>query len=146
RVLTDKDELSAKRPVEGTRKAATLRGDFTWTFVGNTVLAACQWAVLMLLAKRGSPELVGHYSFAVAVATPVIAFANLQLRSVQMTDVRVEYSFGDYLGFRLWTTIAAYVLLTGICLVMGYPFRSTVLIEVVGLTLTAEMISDLYYG
>ncbi len=126
--------------------SSTLRSDFIWTFVGNAIYAACQWAILVLLAKKGSPELVGYYAFAVAVATPVVAFTNMQLRSVQMTDVREDYSFGEYLGFRLWTTLSALVLLTGICLVMRYPLRSTILIETIGLALAVETVSDLYYG
>jgi O-antigen/teichoic acid export membrane protein len=79
----------------------TLRGDFFWTFLGNGIYAACQWAVLVLLAKTGSPELVGRYALAVAIATPVITFATFQLRSVQVTDIREQHSFGDYLGFRV---------------------------------------------
>lgn len=126
--------------------SSTLRKDFGWTLFGNGIYAASQWAVLILLAKMGSPELVGHYSFAVAVATPVMAFAGLQLRSVQVTDVKDQHSFGDYLGFRIWTVLTAVALLTGICLMMRYPLQSTLLTEIIGLALAIETLSDLYYG
>ena len=102
--------------------------------------------MLVLLAKLGSAELLGSYSFAVAVATPVVAFASLQLRAVQVTDGEDQQSFRDYLAFRIWTVVAAMFILTAICLVMRYPARSILLIELVGLTLVIESISDLYYG
>ncbi len=117
-----------------------------WTFLGNGIYAACQWGILVLLAKTGSPELVGHYSFALAVATPVITFATFQLRSVQVTDIREQHCFRDYLGFRVWTMTAAMALLTAICFAFRYPAASIVLIEILGLALAVEALSDVYYG
>jgi O-antigen/teichoic acid export membrane protein len=137
---------AAEEPLTVAKHIPTLRADFVWTFVGNGVYAACQWAVLVLLAKTGTPELVGQYAFAVAVATPVITFANLQLRSVQASDMRGEFTFRDYLGFRLWTTAAALALLTLLCVCMRYSPATIVLVEAVGLALAVEAISDVYYG
>jgi O-antigen/teichoic acid export membrane protein len=130
------------------RKASgpTLRSDFFWTFFGNGIYAACQWAVLVLLAKTGSPEIVGRYALAVAIATPVITFATFQLRSVQVTDIREQHSFGDYLGFKIWTMIAAMVVLTIICFAFRYPVASAALIEILGIALAIEALSDVYYG
>jgi O-antigen/teichoic acid export membrane protein len=127
-------------------RGPTLRGDFLWTFFGNGIYAACQWGVLVLLAKTGSPELVGHYSFAIAVAMPIITFATFQLRSVQVTDIREQHSFGDYLGFRVWTMVAAMVALTTICFAFRYPAASVGLIELLGIGLAVEALSDVYYA
>jgi O-antigen/teichoic acid export membrane protein len=130
------------------RKASgpTLRSDFFWTFFGNGIYAACQWAVLVLLAKTGSPEIVGRYALAVAIATPVITFATFQLRSVQVTDIREQHSFRDYLGFKTWTMIAAMIVLTIICFAFRYPVASAALIEILGIALAIEALSDVYYG
>ena len=124
----------------------TLRADFLWTFFGNGIYAACQWLILVLLAKTSTPEVVGQYSLALAVATPVITFAAFQLRSVQVSDVREEHGFRDYLGFRVWTMIAAMVILTAICLCLRYPNETLILVEILGAALAVEAISDIYYG
>src|SRR5271157_5932336 len=79
-------------------KGLTLRGNFTWTFAGNVVYSRSQWGMLMVLAKLGSPEMVGQFALGLAVTTPIIMFANLQLRGVQATDARREYRFGHYLA------------------------------------------------
>ena len=40
-------------------KPITLRRNFSWTFVGNLVYSGCQWGMLVVLAKLGSPGMVG---------------------------------------------------------------------------------------
>src|SRR5690349_21224091 len=79
----------------------SLRTNFIWTFLGNVVYAGCQWGMLVVLAKLGSPEIVGQFALALAVTAPVFMFTNLQTRGVQATDARKEYAFGDYLALRL---------------------------------------------
>jgi hypothetical protein len=39
---------------------ASLRWNFSWTFVGNIIYSACQWGMLVVLAKIGNPEMVGQ--------------------------------------------------------------------------------------
>jgi O-antigen/teichoic acid export membrane protein len=41
---------------------SSLCADFSWTFVGNVLYAAGQFAVLMLLTKLLRPEAVGQYA------------------------------------------------------------------------------------
>src|SRR3984957_291041 len=64
---------------------ASLRWNFSWTFVGNIIYSACQWAILVVLAKIGNAEMVGQYGLAMAVATPILALSSLQLRAVVTT-------------------------------------------------------------
>ena len=76
-------------------KSLTLRQNFSWTFVGNIIYAASQWGMLVVLAKLGSPEMVGQFTLGLAVTAAIILFANLQLRQIQTTDVDRRYQFGD---------------------------------------------------
>src|SRR2546425_157717 len=66
----------------------SLRANFSWTLAGNVVYAACQWGMLIVLARLGSPTMLGQFALGLAVTTPVIIFANLQLRAVQTTDAK----------------------------------------------------------
>ena len=88
--------------------------------MGNVVYGGCQWGILIVLAKLGSPEMVGQFSLGLAVVAPVIMLANLQLRAVQATDAKGEYLFGHYLGLRLITTALAVVVVVGVVAVAGY--------------------------
>lgn len=124
----------------------SLRANFSWTFVGNVVYAGCQWGMLVVLAKLGSPEMVGQFALGLAITAPVIMFTNLQLRGVQATDARREYLFGDYLGLRLITTMLALLIIAEIVSVSGYRLEAVLVILAVGLAKAIESISDAFYG
>jgi hypothetical protein len=69
---------SAGVPTQSERShGASLRWNFSWTFVGNIIYSACQWAILVVLAKIGNAEMVGQYGLAMAVATPILALSSL---------------------------------------------------------------------
>ncbi|NDJ24995.1 oligosaccharide flippase family protein [Nostoc sp. B(2019)] len=127
-------------------KVLTLRHNLSWAFIGNAVYAACQWGMFVVLAKLGSPEMVGQFALGLAVATPIVMLTNLQLRSVQATDTRKQYSFSDYLGLRLISTALALVVIAVISLLGGYEWQISLVIFLVGLTKALESISDVFYG
>ncbi len=124
----------------------SLRANFSWTFVGNVIYSACQWGIVVVLAKLGSPVLVGEYALGVAIATPVIALSQLQLRPVIASDVHEKYRFGDYLGFRLMATLLASLIVVAIALVVRSGPNETPLVILVGLALSLESVSDLYFA
>ena len=124
----------------------SLRANFSWTFVGNVVYAACQWGMLAVLAKLGSPELVGQYTLGLAITVPVMSLATLKTRLVQATDARREYRFGDYFGLRLITTAMALLAIGVMVLVSGYSRETTLVILAVGIAKAFECISDVFYG
>lgn len=127
-------------------KPLSLRVNFSWTFAGNVVYAACQWGILVVLAKLGSPKMVGQFALGLAVTAPVIMFANLQLRAVQATDAKDEYRFGYYLSLRLVTTTLAFLVIVGIVALAGYRRETALVILAVGAAKCFESISDVIYG
>jgi O-antigen/teichoic acid export membrane protein len=124
----------------------SLRRNFAWTLVGNVVYAACQWVMLVVLAKLGSPQKVGLFALGLAVTAPVIQFSNLQLRGIQATDAREEFQFPDYLGLRLAMTGLALVVIAAIAVFAGYGADASSVIVAVGLAKAFESVSDVIYG
>ena len=127
-------------------KPLTLRRNFSWTFTGHLVYAASQWGMLVLLAKLGSPEMVGQFTLGLAVTAPVIMFTNLQLRQIQATDAKGEYVFSDYLGLRLIATALGFLIIAGITLKAGYRWETSLVILAIALAKAFEAISDVFYG
>jgi len=127
-------------------KTLTLRKNFYWTFTGNIVYVACQWGILVLLAKLTSPTEVGKFSYALAVTAPIILFANLKLGSAQATDAKHEYSFGHYLALRLSTTLFAIFIIILVALFGKNDKELLLVIIIVGIFKGIESISDVYYG
>lgn len=98
-----------------TVKVVPLSVGFSWSFVGWVGYAACQWLVLSVTAKLGTPALVGEFAFATALAGPIFMLTNLQLRGVQSTDARDEYSFPDYVTLRMIGSSFAVVVIAIAC-------------------------------
>ena len=124
----------------------SLSKSFAWSLTGNMVYAASQVGVLALLAKLASPTTIGRYALGLAIVTPVLLFAKLQLRSVLATDVRRDYSFSDYLGIRLLSTAIGCVSVLLVLAVANFEHDAGVMIGIVTLTKAVESGSDLLYG
>ena len=127
-------------------RGLSLRANFSWTFVGNSLYSACQWGALVALAKLSSPVIVGQYALGMAIATPVSSLTGLQMRPVIASDVKQTYKFGEYLGFRLASTALATLIILAIPLILHSGPMMTMLTFVIGLALGIESISDIYYA
>lgn len=128
------------------RGRSSLTADFSWTFVGNAIYAAGQFAILMLLTKLVKPEQVGQYALGLALVYPVMMLANMQLRSVMNSSTNSQEQFGLYLSLRLLTTFAAFALIFGITQVLRYDRELTAVVLLVGVAYGIETISDVYYA
>lgn len=125
---------------------SSLCGDFSWTFVGNAIYAAGQFAILILLTKLVRPELVGQYALGLALVYPVMMLANMQLRSVMNSSARDRAQFGHYLSLRLFTTLVAFAVIFGITRLLQYDWELTEVVLMVGVAYGIETISDVYYA
>lgn len=123
----------------------SLKTNFSWTMMGNTVYVGTQWGILVLLARLGNPEAVGQFSLGLAVTAPVMLLASLQLRAVQATDAKLQFHFGDYAGLRIiMTALAALV----ICIISGALYRGATAATIAAFALSKgiESFSDVFYG
>ena len=134
------------KPEHGQRRKACLCDRFAWVLTGNIVYAACQWGMIVALAKLGNSVMVGQFSLGLAIATPVLVFTNLHLRAVQATDARRLYSFKEYLQLRMAMTLAAMVVIAGIVSVGHYERRTAMVVLAVASAKGIETLSDIHYG
>ena len=143
----------AKRPVEEAclvqaplHVEASWRANFAWALSGNVVYAACQWGMVVALARLGSSFMVGQFSLGLAIATPIFMFANLQLRAVQGTDTQRQYSFREYLGLRTVTILIALVVVASVVGLGRYERETAIVILAVAAIKAIESFSDIFYG
>lgn len=133
-------------PAHKVATGLSLRANFSWTFAANVLYAASQWGMLTVLAQLGSPVMVGQFALGLAIATPVVMLTNLQLRQLQATDARGDYSFADYLGLRLLTTVLALCIIGAIIVWSGYRAETAQVVLVLGVSKAVEALSDVFYG
>ena len=142
-------ETSVASPVliPGGRLISVKRG-FGWTLAGYAVYMLCQWAMMVVLARLGSPDFreVALFALAIAATTPIILFSNLGLRRVYATDANSEFSFADYFKLRMATNVAALALITGVAVALGYPAAIVGTIVAMGTAKVIESTSDILHG
>jgi O-antigen/teichoic acid export membrane protein len=124
----------------------SLRQNFSWTLSGNLAYTACQWGIVIVLAKLGSPVLVGQFALGLAVTAPIFIFLNMQLRTVQVTDDFGQFRFGDYLGLRVATIFIALNLIVMIVFAVHSRRQTALVIVFLGLAKGSESLTDIFYG
>jgi lipopolysaccharide/colanic/teichoic acid biosynthesis glycosyltransferase/O-antigen/teichoic acid export membrane protein len=127
-------------------EALPLAHNASWGLLGSLTYAGCQWAMLVVLAKLGSAEMMGQFALGFAVSAPLFILANLSLRAVLVTDVRGDHRFGDYLALRLITTLAGLVINVGVAVLVGYRWETSTVIVLVGVAKAIEAVADILYG
>jgi O-antigen/teichoic acid export membrane protein len=124
----------------------SLSHNFIWTLIGNGVYAACQWAIVVVLAKLGNPSLVGKLALAMAISVPITLLANLQLRAVFVTDLQNKYPFGQMLGARLFLVVVSLAAVAFICKISSYDALSKEVIMLISMSQLVDCLSENYYG
>jgi len=143
--LVQPKAVATSAPAEARFRPLSLRLNFAWTLVGNAVYGGAQWGMLILLAKLGSREMLGRFALGLAVAAPVVMFTNMQLRLVQATDARHEFSFRDYLSLRLLASGAAFLVVAGAAM-LSHRAEVVAVILLVGAAKCVESVSDVIWG
>jgi O-antigen/teichoic acid export membrane protein len=127
-------------------KPPSLQANVSWTFWGNAVNSGCQWGIVVLLAKLGNPTMVGQYALGLAIVSPILLFAYLQLRAIQATDVNSDFSFGDYFGVRLLAAGAALAVVLASVALGSYGTPTALTIISLAVSKSVDGISDIFYG
>ena len=127
------------------RPPRSLRANVAWTFAGNVIYAGCQWLMLMAVAKLGTREMVGEFSYALALTAPVSVLTSLQLRYVQATDARDHFPFSSYLGLRLLGAAFSLVIVAALAALAPEKGVGAVVLTI-GVAKAIEAVSDICYG
>lgn len=123
-----------------------MRKNVLWTLVGNVVYSACQWGLLVVIARLGTPEMVGRFALALAVTAPIVMFTNLQLASVQATDGADSYRFSEYRRLRAWGCVVAAIAIVIAGAISGRDAATWAVVAAVAISKLFEATSDIYYG
>ena len=140
---TARRERRANEHAPGAR--SVWRG-FGWAFCGNMLYSICHWGLFILLARIGSPELVGQFALALAISGPVIFVGNLQLRAIQASDAGWQHQFADYWTLRLLMAPLAFLVIVAIALLGNYSTAVTLVILAMGVAKVIESLSDVCFG
>lgn len=121
---------------------------FLWLLLGTLSYMLCQWGMVVVLARWGSPEgvEVGQFGLALAWTAPIMLFTNMGLRRVFATDTRADFRFSDYLGLRLLTNVAALGIVALVVVTIGFRAQTAGVVLAMGMAKAVEAVSDILNG
>jgi len=134
----------SKEPV-GQAQNSLKRG-ILWTFVGNAIYFACQWAMIVVLAKMTNVLFVGEFTYGLAITTPLVLLTNMSLSSFLATHGTVHYDFRDCLGIRLISLTVVLMAMIGFCLLARFPAERIALIACILMAKIFDSLSELIYS
>ncbi|EGQ3947972.1 oligosaccharide flippase family protein, partial [Staphylococcus pseudintermedius] len=113
-----------------------------YTFVGNATLAFIKWLILILIVRLTTPNEVGSYTFAVAVSTPIMMFANMRLRLRYVVEDQWSYK-SVKLTRELLNAVAFMVVLIIATIIYPQYFTYIILISIIKIL---DLESEFYYA
>lgn len=118
----------------------------TWTLVGTVIYSFTQWLLLIVIAKLGTPEMVGQYALGLAITAPIVMLTDMRLRMSLVTDAKMEFGFEHYLGTRLLAVGLSFIMFVVAVWFFDYSYITSWIIVLIGLTKLPESISDILHG
>ncbi|MCH4351760.1 oligosaccharide flippase family protein [Staphylococcus haemolyticus] len=116
--------------------------NLSYTFLGNAFFSFVKWLILILTVRLTTPEQVGSYTYAVALTTPIMLFANMR--------IRLRYVVEDDISFKNLHTLRNIlnVLSLIIIVIIGMSLHKEYLIFMilVACTKILDLQSELYYA
>jgi O-antigen/teichoic acid export membrane protein len=120
-------------------------GAIGWGLLGSAAYGFFQWLTLAVLARAGTPELVGRFTLGLAITAPVIMFFNMQLGWLQATDQAGHFPFRDYRDQRFTALACAGLIILLLARARPDPVDRLVIL-LVGASKVIESASDLCIG
>lgn len=140
------DRRPARPPLTATSAALVVPRGLPWTLIGTFVNAACQWLAIVTVARLGSPEVLGHYSYALAVCAPLVMLTRLNMRTVLATDIKARYRFDDYFVARAALVAVATLLVLIYAAAANLGAIATVVLAGTVAYKNAESLADVVHG
>ncbi|MBB5827578.1 lipopolysaccharide biosynthesis protein [Micromonospora carbonacea] len=116
----------------------------SWFLAGLAMTSLAQWTIVTVLARAGSPGLVGQYALGLAVGAPVVLVCGLGLQPVLVTDVAGRFTFHEYLRLRLAGMAVALLAIGVVAYAMGSGGGPVVLL--VGVAKALDAVGEIYFG
>lgn len=109
--------------IQGTDSPRSLLANCGWSVIGTVGFSAAQLGWIAAIAQLGTASMVGRFALAIAITSPVVLVTNSALRTVQATDSKRGFLFGEYLAFRLASIALAMLTILGLSLLLEPELR-----------------------
>lgn len=82
--------------------------------LGNGFFAFSQWIQISIISKYTSTEVLGFYTLALSLISPIFMLSSLQLRTILITDSSSEFNFNDFFNLRVVVNFFSLLIVLGV--------------------------------
>ena len=124
----------------------SVRLDYLFNMFGSTANAAVSILLLIVVSRVLGEEEAGVFTLCFSTAQMMYIIGEFELRSVQVTDAKEEYSFGHMIAFRLLTTAAMLIATFGFMLFHGFAGEKLIVMLLLTLYMAVLSLADVFQG
>ena len=122
------------------------KNNYIWNSLGSFLQSAISPILLIIITRLNGIDDSGLFSFALSLSVVFWAVSLWGGRTYQVSDVRREFSSGDYITVRFVTSLIVIISAIAFCLLNGYNVTKTSLIMILVVFKILESIADSLYG
>ena len=116
-----------------------------WNMIGSFLYAFASMVLSIAVVQIAGEDAGGIFAFAFStLGQHMFTMAYFGIRPFQITDTGNQYSFGEYLGLRLWTCAAALVVGLGFVAVNDYSFEKAATVGLMVAYKVIDALADTY--
>lgn len=131
---------------ESTRKTLSIRANMIWNAAGSLVYMAAQWLITVLVVRLSTGyDAAGLLALGMAVSNIFSPIGYYKIRTFQVSDLKEEFSFAQYLGFRIITIVFA-ILIMFVYSFLTCPPGSWVTVIIYGFFSLGPVFVDVLHG
>ncbi len=120
--------------------------DYIWNSIGSFLQSAISPILLIIITRLNGVGDSGLFSFAMSLSVVFWAISLWGGRTYQVSDVKKEFSSGDYIVVRFISSLIVAVFSISFCILSRYDLIKTELIMVLVSFKILESIADSMYG
>ncbi len=123
---------------------------YIWNTLSGLIMAGQSVLLLIIITRVCGLKAAGVFSIAYAIANLMLTIGKYGMRNYQVSDVRTEFSFQDYLWSRIATSTAMVIFSIGYAcmgiITSGYDTDKVLVIILFCLLKTVDAVEDVYFG
>lgn len=122
------------------------KANYLWYSLGSGLFALSTLIMTILVSRSVGEQIGGMFSIGLSIAQIFMTIANFEVRTYQVTDVKNEFSFGDYFTFRILMCVLAYGTSIVYVVINGYSALKVTIILLLCLYKIIEGVTDVFEG
>lgn len=120
--------------------------NFIFNMIGSLTNATVSVILLVVVSHIAGGEIAGVFSLGYSTAQMMYTICVFEMRNIQVTDAKREFSFSNVITFRLITIAAMWLFFAAFCIVRGYSGQKLAVMLLLTLYMSLLSFSDLFQG